>query len=133
LTDEALYEWFRGTAEVTGRTVVEVLQEAMRIYRHGQGRGEGVTAPTGVEGLPPPAVLVDARQDRPVEPPRAVRAATPTGRPKTRPPEEPRPTPVASVKCCRRCGHEEGQHFLRGCYGACVCSSARYLPPREAA
>jgi hypothetical protein len=121
LTDEALYEWFRGTAEVTGRSVVEVLQEAMRIYRHGQGRGEGVTAPTGVEGLPPPAVR--AVPDRPVEPPRAeTRRPVPAG-----------PTPVAGGKRCRRCGHEEGQHFLRGCYGPCLCSSARYLPPREAA
>lgn len=35
---------------------------------------------------------------------------------------------VAQVKVCRRCGHNESSHWVKGCLAGCVCSEGRYLP-----
>jgi hypothetical protein len=37
--------------------------------------------------------------------------------------------PPSVAKVCRRCGHEQGAHWVKGCVAGCVCSAQRYVPP----
>src|SRR3990172_3619700 len=96
--DAGLLERLRAQAESEGVTVTALLERGAR------------------------AVLGEA-----VRPVPAVRRVPPTRRaPDSRPVPERVPEPVsAAAPVCARCGHQESQHWARGCLAGCVCRRFR--------
>jgi hypothetical protein len=66
-------------------------------------------------------------EPEPPPPPPPVLPAPKTARPaRVGPVPPPRLEPVPVL--CRRCGHADQRHWLRGCVGGCACSERRFQP-----
>src|SRR5262245_53028108 len=102
-TDVALHRQLKTQCVAQGQTMTAVVEALVRGWLDFQ---EAVPPPEA-EPLPPP----EAEPLPPVV--RRVEA------------------PVVEVPVCRRCGHEQKSHWVKGCVAGCGCSDQRYLsPPR---